>query len=193
MAYCSTADVKTYLDITSSDDDALLADLIGRAEEAIDSHCDRIFEASGDTDRSFDAKRDVDGRVLWLGYDLASVNSITNGDGTTVASDEYTTEPRNGTPYYALRLLGSATILWESDSTTGDPEDAITVNGEWAYSADAPADIEHACVRLASYYYRQKDAPVFDTTAMPDQGIIVVPKGVPADVVKLLEPYRRLV
>ena len=39
--------------------------------------------------------------------------------------------------------------------------------------------------------YRQKDASVFDTTAIPDQGVIVSPQGIPRDVRLMLDPYVR--
>ena len=44
---------------------------------------------------------------------------------------------------------------------------------------------------MASYFYRQKDAQVFDVTATPELGTITVPAGIPADVRILLDPYRR--
>jgi hypothetical protein len=46
---------------------------------------------------------------------------------------------------------------------------------------------------LAGYYYRQKDAGVFDTTAIPDMGVIQVPQGIPRDVQLILNPYRKAV
>ena len=67
----------------------------------------------------------------------------------------------------------------------------VSVAGTWGYSATPPDDIIHACIRLAAYYYRQKDAQVFDTTAMPEQGVITVPQGIPRDVKLILEPYIR--
>jgi hypothetical protein len=193
MAYCSAADVKTYLGISGAGDDTLLGKLIERAQQAIDSYTQRTFEASADTERTFDTERDVDGPTLWLDEDLCSIATITNGDGTEVTSSEYTTEPRNRTPYYAIRLLSSANIIWETDTTNYDHEDSITVEGKWAYSTSAPADIVHACIRLASYYYRQKDAQVFDTTVTPELGIITVPQGMPRDIENVLAPYKRIV
>lgn len=190
MAYCAASDVKTYLGISGSGDDALLALLCTRAQAMVDAYTGRTFEASSNTDRKFDAVRDVEGAVLYLDADLASINTITNGDATTVTSGQYVTEPRTTTPYYAIRLKASAGVAW---TYTTDPENAITISGKWAYSTTAPADIVHATIRWAAFLYRQKDAQVFDTTATPELGIITVPQGVPADVQKLLAPYTRIV
>ena len=192
MAYCLAADVKTYLGISGAGDDTLITALISRAQKAIDTYTQRTFEASADTERTFDTSRDVDGPTLYLDEDLCAITTITNGDGTEVTATEYTTEPRNRTPYYAIRLLSSANVFWMQSTTTYDPEDAITVEGRWAFSTTAPADVVHACIRLAAYYYRQKDAQVFDTTATPELGIITVPQGIPRDVELLLTPYRKL-
>lgn len=190
MAYTTNTALKTYLGITGSGDDALLTALIARAQAAIDAWCTRAFEASGNTDRKFDAVRDVVGPILYLRSDLAAVNSVTNGDGTTVTAAQYVTEPRQQTPFYALRLLASSGVYW---TYTTDPENAITISGKWAYSASAPDDIVHATLRLAAYYYRQKDASVFDVTASPELGVITVPQGIPKDVTEILRPYRPIV
>jgi hypothetical protein len=190
MAYCAASDVKTYLGITGSGDDTLIAALCVRAQALVDRYCNRTFEAASNTNRTFDAVRDVSGRVLYLDEDLASINTITNGDATSVTSGQYVTEPRQTTPYHALRLLASANIAW---TYTTDPENAITISGKWAYSTAAPADIVHAAIRWAAYLYRQKDASTYDVTAAPDLGVITVPQGIPADIEKMLAPYRKVV
>lgn len=188
MAYTTAADVKTYLDITGTADDTLLGVLVAAAQKWIETYCGRVFEAATNTSRSFDAIRDVDGRKLWLDCDLCSINSVTNGDGATVAAANYVTEPRNQAPYYAITLKTSSTVSW---TYITDPENAITVSGKWAYSTTAPDDIVQVCKRLAAYLYTLKDAQVYDVTAMPESGVITVPKGMPVDVRQMLAGYRR--
>lgn len=190
--YLSTADLKVYLGIAAGEtgDDTLLASILTRTQAIIDAYCRRTFEASTNTDRTFDAVRDVSGRLLYLDEDLAAINSITNGDSTTVDSSDYTTEPRNRTPYYAIRLLTSSNVAW---TYTDNPEDAITVSGKWAYSETAPADIVHATARLAAYLYRQKDNSLdLDRTVIAGDATIL-PVSLPSDLKRLLAPYRRLV
>lgn len=187
--YANATDLKTYLNIDEATDDSLLDTLLAAAQQAIDSYCARVFEKSTDETRYFDAYRDVEGRTLYLDRDLCSITTITNGDGVEVAANEYVTEPRNGAPYDRIRLLSSSSKSW---TYITDPENAISIVGRWAYATSAPDDISHACVRLAAYYYRQRDAQVFDTTATPELGVITIPQGMPADVKILLDPYRRL-
>ena len=191
MAYTTAAAVKTYLGETGSGDDTLLATLVTAAQGWIDIHTGRTFEASADSTRYFDClSPTVDGSRLYLDTDLCAITSVTNGDSVVVASNEYVTEPRNGTPYFALTLLGSKGKAWTYST---DPQKAITIVGKWAYSTSAPATIVQACTRLAAYLYRQKDAQVFDVTAMPEAGVISVPQGMPKDVRLMLQPYVRRV
>lgn len=191
MAYATTAQVKTYLDITGTGDDSLIGDLLNAATSAIETHTHREFMVQSNTTRYFDSCYDVEGLTLYLDRDLCEIDSITNGDGTTVTTAQYVTEPRNNAPYYAITLKSSKSIYWEDDSS-GDSENAIAISGKWGYSQTPPADIEQACVRLAAYYYRQKDSQVFDVTATPELGQITIPQGIPADVRMMLRSYIRV-
>lgn len=191
MSYTTVAEVKRYLDITGTSDDALLASLITSAQAAIDAHCDRTFEAVTDSTRYFDGLGPhIDGVTLWLDRDLCSITTVTNGDGNTISGSSYVTWPRNSAdgPFYAIRIKESADTDWTYGT---DWENAISIAGRWAYSTSAPDDVRHACTRLAGFYYRQKDAQVFDVTAIPDAGVMTVPVGIPADVKLMLNPYRR--
>lgn len=191
MAYTTLTIFKNYRGIsaTNTSEDVLLSRLLESAQEQIDNYCDRTFEASATATRSFDAIRDTspDRRTLYLDEDLASVVTITNGTG--VEATKYVTEPVNDAPYHAIRLKLTAGELWTYND---DPESAISVRGYWAYSTAAPVDVAQATVRLAAYMYAQKDSSVFDVTAMPDAGVMMVPQGMPKDVRMQLEPYRRL-
>lgn len=192
MAYVTTAELREYLGAKEATDDVLLGKLLTRAQKVIESKLDRVFEASSNTTRYFDAVEDVDGDTLYLDEDLCEIESITNGDGVAVTSDQYVTEPRNDTPWYAIKLKGSSSVVW---TYTDDPENAISISGKWAYSATPPAGIVHATLRLAAYYYKQRDAQVFDVTAMPETGEMIIPKGIPADVREILENghYEKLI
>ena len=193
MAYCTVADVKEYLDIEGADDDTLINDLIDRTLKAIDSHTRRTFEDPGaDATREFTVGTDTDGLVLLFDDDIYTITTVkTDADGSsprTITSGNYITMPRNKTPYYGIKILSSSNEYWDY---TDDPEMGIEITGRWAYSSEAPDDIVQACARWAAYMYRQRDAQVFDTTAIPSAGIIQIPKGIPADVKILLGPYVR--
>lgn len=190
MAYTTVSDLKTYLGVTGTGDDTLLGDLIDRAQKIIESATDRVFEASADTTRYFDAIDDVQGAVLWFDEDLCAITTVTNGDSVEVASDEYVTQPRNSTPYDSIKLLSSSNKSWTYST---DPENAISVEGKWAFSTSPPDDIVHATVRLAAYLYRQKDnAKELDRTVIAGNATIL-PANFPSDVMTIIRHYKRLV
>jgi hypothetical protein len=193
MAYTTAANVRTYLGETSTADDQLLTTLIARAQAYIDRHCNRTFEAAQDSTRYFDALADVGGehnRSLLLDADLCQITSITNGDGAAVASTEYTTVPRNSTPWYELQLKRGSDVAWTYDD---DPEDALVIVGRWAYSVTAPADVAHACERLTVFLYRQKDSNAdVDRPQQTAEGTWLMPMAMPKDIALLLAPYRRI-
>lgn len=184
MAYALLADLKLELGITVTTDDTLLGQKIAEAQAIIDQQTGRTFEAAADTTRSFDVYA-VDRHELVFDAPLAALTSILNGDGTTIATNTVTLLPRNQTPAYGLRLRYDQAFLFT------DPDAVITVTGKWASATAAPADIKRACIRIAAWLYRLKDAQVFDATANPDTGQVYIPKGMPVDVAMLLKTYRR--
>ncbi len=118
--------------------------------------------------------------VLWLDKDLRSIDTLTNGDGTTITSTEYWLEPRNDPPYQWIRLRSNAAWTFDTDGE-------VTITGSWGYSTTAPADIVHATERLVAYHYRRRDVSEFAVTATNELGIITAPPGVPADVQAILD------
>ena len=195
MAYTTFGDVNTYLGTSAAGDNTLITDLITRAQAVIDTYTGRTFEHSSvGAKRYFTVGEDTEGKTLYLDEDLCSTSTVvTDADGdadSLTENTDFIMYPRNEAPYNKICLLGSSDYSW---SYTSNPEFGIEVTGKWAYSSSAPDDIEHACIRLAAYFYRQKDSQVFDVTAIPDAGIISMPKGIPEDVKIALLPYRRIV
>lgn len=195
MSYILLDDLKTYLGITETvDDDTFLTSLIARAQGMIETRCKRVLYAAADTTRYFDAVRDVsdDLRTLYLDTDLCAITSVTNGDGTTVTSGQYVTEPRNYKPWYALYLRDSASISWTYSTS---PENAITIIGRFAYATAVPADIAHINIRLAAYLYRQKDNSsdgTGDRPIMTASGTVLLPTKLANDFYEITEPYIRM-
>lgn len=193
MAYATAADLKLYAGIEANADDGLLTLLLARAQAAIDARVGFAFEASNDTTRYFDASSTqlgghVYGRLLLFDTWCASITSVTNGDGTVIASTYYVTEPRNGSRYYGIKLLESSGYSWEAQSDD-DTEKAITIVGKWAWSTTAPADIKHACLRLALWYYRQRDNSTDLDRPLLAEGVTIMPSQMPADVERILAAY----
>jgi len=191
MVYCTKAQVKAYQGISGSTDDDLIDDLIDRVQAKIDTVCQRTFEAASNTVHKFTVGEDTDGDELYLDEYLCAINTITtdaDGDANVLTVNvDYVTVPRNTTPYYAIKILGTSDYSW---TYTDDPENGIEVSGKWAWTESAEPDIVDACIRWAAYCYQLKDSQVFDTVAIPDAGVITIPKGIPADVKLILDYYR---
>lgn len=182
--YATLADLTAYLGIdTSTADDGLLSQFLTRAQAAVDGICHRTFEASADSTRHYDY-RSVDDYTLHLDTDLCAITSVVNGDGIAIGAASYTTEPRNMTPFYALRLRSVVGLAW--DGWNSD----IAVTGRFAYSTQAPADVAHATVRLAAWMYRQKDNTGSDAPMIAGD-VTILPARIPSDVEALLAPYIR--
>ena len=187
MSYCTVTDVKTYLNTTTAGDDLLIGDLIDSAQGAIDNYTHRTFEAAADATHYFDDDNlDGDGDTLILDGDLCAITSITNGDGDTVTTSDYKTEPRNSTPYNALIMRGTSSLAW--DGSTAD----ISIVGRWSYSTGAPASVKQACIRLTAFMYRQRDTSTdIDRPLVTDSGVTILPSALPNDVTQLLTPLVR--
>lgn len=187
MSWPSLTTIKQYLGITTTNDDAVLQLLADQAKTKIETFCGRRFVAQSMTRTYDEAYVDlyVRGDRLYLDDDVISITQITNGNGVIIDSADYVLEPVNMTPKAIIRLRGAnAWIAW--------PDRDIEIVGLWGYSTIPPLDVQHAYLRLIGYWYRQRDAQVYDVTAFPETGQLIVPKGMPPDIVQDLTPYRRI-
>lgn len=183
MAYITLAQLKEDLGIAEEGDDFVLEQKIDAAQKIIEYLTSRVFEAASAT--RYYTWDDVDGLILWLDADLVALTSVTNGDsdGTSISTDDITLLPRNeGPPYDRLRLDDGSTSVWEVDTDYW-----IQVVGTWGWSAAPPEPIKQACLRLAAYLYRLRDADVFDVVSFPGEGIIQLRRAIPTDVQVLLD------
>lgn len=202
MAYFTTAELKAYLGITSSSDDAELGHIPDRVTAAIDSYCHRHFEPESDHGPAashahyFTALLTVDGgdlldwRTLNLNHDLAELTSITNGDGTAISSSDVVLLPLNVKPTNFIRIKSGVNVTW---TYTTSPEAAITVAGKWSYSLDIPADVKAAALRWGAHLYRLRTGATSvpaDITVSAD-GSAFASNRIPSDVAQMLKPYVR--
>lgn len=199
MAYATLANLRTYLGLDAGEtgDDTLLTACITRATARINRHTGRTFEASTQTRYFLRRNVDRDDRSLLVidTADLLSITTLKNGDdaATTISASNYWLWPfesaSDGSPYWGIKLKEDTAVDgWEFDT-----DGRVEVAGTWGYSTTAPSDIEQATLRLAAYLYRQRDSQVFETTADPVTGQMIVPPGMPKDVRDILHDYRRIV
>lgn len=152
--YTTVSDVRSaYLKITGTGDDALLLDFIREASDMINSAAKVHFYPKVET-RNFNVPR---GGSQWpllpTRYDLLTDNSklggvytsnlvfdrpllevltLTNGDGSTLASSTYWLYDINFYPKRALKLKPTSGKTWLLDSA-GNWEQVIGLTGVWGY------------------------------------------------------------
>lgn len=185
MAYCTAEEIQSRLDIAGSSYGFDLLELADVASEWIDKHCHVPtggYEVTTATTRYFDHCA-VHGRELQLDIPLLTVTSVTDGDGTTVATGHYRLTPRNGPRYTGITLLSS--YYWQ----ISDVDDEITVVGKFGYSLTTPTPVKEAALMLAGWIFKRYQAALQDNTVNQDLGQIIYGASMPKQVCALLAPF----
>ncbi len=197
---CSLDNVKKQLNIgqhgtLNTLDDDLLIDYVYQASAAVEAHCGRRLSDITNETGTLTKKYDYDsppifGRMLFLDDDLLSVGTLTNGDGTVIASTEYRLLPTNGSPKYAIELYSGSSIAW---NYLTNREEAIQIQGAWGYASSTltmPQEVRTATAKLAAWLYQTRDN-TGEKVAFAD-GSMSIPPDAPPMVFKLLSRYVRL-
>jgi hypothetical protein len=184
--YATLSELKTWLGITGSTDDARLELAIEGASRAIDAECSRRFFATTLT-KYFEAtapmRVDFDDDLLSVtsvDIDLTGLRAY-----TALSVTDYELEPEVAPYRQAYIAPGS------SQSFPVEQRRAVRVVGSWGYNATGshPQAINRACLILATRYFKRKDAP-FGVLGTPELGFMRVTSRDP-EVRALLQPYRR--
>jgi len=180
MAYTTVAEVKTFCKVVGAGDDTLLTAILASAEAFIEKKTGRVFDAAAATDQAYTRLSSVpnrfDGNKLYFFSELATSTAVTITDSPTVLY-----LPEDGPPYYGCVLTDGA---WAYPT--------VTINGKWGYSETPPADIELAAWRICKWMYDMKNTKSGDLVVTPD-GQILIPEGVPGDIMALIQPYIKVV
>ncbi len=125
--YTNRDELRRYLGLsaTQTGDDDLLWRLLGAASRLIDGYAGRRFYPQVATR----AYRCPAAGVLLLDDDLLALDTLTNGDGSTIPAAAYHLHP-------AGAQVKSSVILDRTQATfthDGDPVDAVTVAGTWGF------------------------------------------------------------
>lgn len=198
MAYVQLDEMVAYLGAGSARDDELIQGLLDAAQANLERELKCKYEATADQTRTYSADDLREwptanrSRYSWdqsLMYNsrnallisdgLLSVTSLLNGDGTVLAPSQYWLRPQNTPPYGYIVLQSSGAWIFNTDGL-------ITLTGRFGASLTAPPGIQLATKMLAAYYYREKDAQVFETITLPGGQEISVPAGFPATVAQML-------
>lgn len=111
-------------------DDLIIDSLLEQASRYIDGKTSRKFYPTIET-RSYN----LPDYELLFDADVLEVITLSNGDGSAIASTEYNLKPANEFPKYGLSLKGSSSVMWESDSN-GNNDSVIDLLALYGFHTD---------------------------------------------------------
>ena len=158
--YITRAELKAYMNLEGTSEDALVDAAISSASREIERHCHRQFnDAEAVSARVYKARRcdeiAVDDFWTTTGFKLEIDQ---NGDGTwtEVASTEYQLTPlnriRDGVEwvYWKIEMVGSTSLPVRKRAS-------VRVTAQWGWES-LPVDVKQAVKMLASDTFQVKDA-----------------------------------
>lgn len=203
MAYLDLAELKRFLDITSSADDVLLTDIIDNVTREITTRTHRHFELESTHGHGppvtihahyftpwlqVDNGDLLDYYTLNLGADLYELTSITNGDGVAISTSNVVTLPINHPPpWNFIQIKRDANVAW-----TGTNQGSIVVTGKWGYSETPPDDIRQAALIMCKHYYEQRPgAQGIGAPVISADGVVMQAGQTMSDAMRILKTYVR--
>jgi len=182
MQYADLADLRHYAGFDSEEDDDVLIALLAAAAELINGVTDRVFKVEADSTKTFRRISGEDssfaGRMLYLHpHELAQAATSITGSPTVVYL------PDDTPPYSRIMLDETDTVGWTYPTV---------IVGKWAYSVSPPGTIIEANLRLAKWLYGLRETTAGDRPLVTPEGIYLTPNNLPADILAMLQPYRKL-
>lgn len=201
--YATVPDLKAYLGITDTTEDALLLDALLTASRSVDHLCSRRFYPDLAATARVYVPRDYSTVVVddfWTTTGLV-IKTDSAGDGTyatTLTAADYVLEPYNGVndgepgwPYYRVRSaagsLSSWNIFWPGWAPWSH-RPPIQVTAKWGW-ATTPTPVRQATIFMAEENFKLKGSPfgVQNSTQYADTSWRT--RSAPK-VTDLLAPYR---
>lgn len=196
--YCTAAELKEYVRVSDSDDDAVVAWAITTASRAVDQACGRQFGAVASPEARYYAPR-YDSRA---GRWRVSTDDLMTTDGLLVVVDldddqayshavtDYVLEPRNAgqtaRPWTSL-LINRASTVQPTDPLI----EQVKITARWGWSA-VPDTVVQATLLQASRLVARRDSP-FGVAGSPQAGSeLRLLAKVDPDVEVALRPFRRV-
>ena len=176
---CVLADVKAYLGLTSSTDDAVLSTLISAESAFIQSYLDRVLQISPYTDQFSGTGRN---RHHLYNYPCTAVTSVTV-NGTAIP---LTTSP---TVAGYMMIDDSVVLIGGYQYSRGDWNCIISYTAGIA----TPLDIAHACIELVAMRYRERDRIAISSKGLAGETTSYVTKSMPDHVKDILKPYKKVI
>lgn len=166
MDLTTLAKVKALLELTETDWDALITELVGAVSERCASYCNRDFESKSRVEY-----HDGGGLYLYLkGLPVAAIESIHG-------SDTWEWDTRNLIPAADYQLLSAGMAAYRYGAWPYGPQ-ALKVTYTGGYAADAvPDDLEMAARTQVAYDFRRRKDIGLESVSFPDGSIQKVNSG----------------
>lgn len=189
--YATLAQLKTYLIVTDSVQDALLTDALATSSRLIEHHCSRQFNTAGSASaRVYYPDSSCHVEVADFSTTAGLVVKYSTSDdavyNVTLTAAQYQLLPLNGVvdgesgwPYNVI--VTQSLVL-----PRGTLRPSVEVTANWGWAA-VPGPIKQACIYLAEQTYKLKGAP-FGVAGFDQFGPVRV-RDNPL-VMAMLEPYR---
>lgn len=158
------------MDETAASDASLLAKLV-TSTQMIDNELNGMWFMPRSETQYFDVPEEGDGLSLSLKMPLLETVSVTNGDGSTLTSDDYVLLPPEGPPYDTIRIRANSSRAWTA-SVSGDTVRAIQINGVWSGTMTR---------YIAGSWYNTRDTvQTLVSSAETDEIVVADPTGADA-------------
>jgi hypothetical protein len=201
MSYATLADFKSYIsEMTggiqttfTTAENTLLQQFLDQADAEIEGQTGRRFGQGANNHTHYYTEDDIDDDTLYLDADLISVITLTNGDGTAIASTDYFLLPMNASvsgegaydgSYWGVKL--KSTKSWQTPT-----DGRITLVGRWGYLQGVPIDVVRAAMRIAYWYWTKRNQT--GSTEIAGAELTQQSDSYPADVRIVFERYKRRV
>lgn len=182
----TAANVKTYLGITGTSDDALIARIVSAVSARIESHCGRTLTTATYTSEYYDSIGDT--RIVPKNVPVTTLTTVVE-NGTTLSASDYASDG-----YTITRLSNGAVVAWAS----GERVIALTYTAGLGTAAGGtlPADlVELATAQAANEFQRTKPGGarlgIASSQVGPGTSGYIVGEWVPG-ALAVLSAYRRL-
>jgi len=189
--YASLQDLKTYLRITDTTDDALLQSALDSSSRQIEEqHCNRVFYPSTTATARTYYPRDAYNVVVddfWTTTGLiVAIDTADNGSYSTVLTltTDYIVKPTNPRVGWPQNQIMSVNL---SLPFLASRRPSVQVTAKWGWPA-VPDLVRRACIQLAEEDFKMKGAP-FGVAGVDQFGPIRVRENRMA--LAWLAPYRR--
>ena len=178
-ALTTLANVKTWLGITSSDDDALLTSLIGSASAFIEEWCGCSFSVVSES-----IKRDGHGghRAVLPNYPVVAVASVSVDGVAITAAASFTAA--------GYRVDDMSVILNCYRFNRGLANVQITYSHGYA---SVPADVAQACIEMVALRYRERDRIGYQSKTLAGETITFMVSDMSQPIRAVLSQYKRVV